>query len=122
MIILRARYAISPRSNNLQVTNACPQSAVDAVLPSYLQEQRHQTVESTLSHSQAMHAAVLRPAPERLALVVEQDAEEAPQQDQRGVGHDGRNEAVRLGPGRDEFREAVAPDVSGYELRSVMVL
>ena len=68
-----------------------------------------------------MHAAVFGPAPEGLALVVEEDAEEAPQQDQRGVGHDGRDEAGRLGPGCDEFREAVAPDIPGWVPISIVI-
>jgi hypothetical protein len=58
-----------------------------------------------------MHAAILRPAPERLTLVVEQDAKQTPQQDQRGVGHDRWDKAFFFCPVGDELREAVAPDV-----------
>lgn len=53
------------------------------------------------------------PAPfsERLADKVEENTERAPQKDERHVQHDGRDEAARNGPRRDELAEPVAPDV-----------
>jgi hypothetical protein len=55
--------------------------------------------------------AVPGPSSERLSLVVEQNAEQTPKQDKRGVGHDGWNVPVGDDPGGDELAEAVAPHV-----------
>jgi hypothetical protein len=42
----------------------------------------------------AMHTTVLAPPAERLALPPEQNAEKTPYSNQRGVGHDWRDEPV----------------------------
>ena len=54
------------------------------------------------------------PSSKRLALIVKQDAEQTPQQHQRSIRHDGRNESRLLHPRCDEFGETVAPDVLVY--------
>jgi hypothetical protein len=46
-----------------------------------------------LECTHAVHAAVLRPAAECLAFPPEEHAEEAPDGDEGGVGHDGGDEA-----------------------------
>ena len=58
-----------------------------------------------------MHAGVPAPLPEFLADKVEQDAKRAPQEDERHVQHDGRDEAIGNGPWGDELAEAVTPNV-----------
>ncbi len=59
--------------------------------------------------SKLVHRAIATPPPERLSLVIEQNAKQAPQRDQTHVGHDGRDEARLDDPRRDEpivFRSA----------------
>jgi hypothetical protein len=46
-----------------------------------------------LECAHAVHAAILGPAAECLAFPPEEDAEEAPDGDESGVGHDGGDEA-----------------------------
>jgi hypothetical protein len=46
-----------------------------------------------LECAHAVHAAILGPATECLAFPPEEDAEEAPDGDESGVGHDGGDEA-----------------------------
>lgn len=58
-----------------------------------------------------MHGRVAGPSSERLALVVEQDAEETPQQHQRPVCHDRWDKSSFFNPRGDEFGETIAPDV-----------
>jgi len=63
------------------------------------------------SHLHGVDLAILGPLPEGLAAEPEQHAEQAPQRDERHVGHDGWDVAGLDGPGGDELAEAVAPDV-----------
>lgn len=58
-----------------------------------------------------MHGRVAGPSSERLSLVVEQDAEETPQQHQRAVCHDWWDKSSFFDPRGNELGEAVAPDV-----------
>ena len=58
-----------------------------------------------------MHAGLATPLAAALADEKEQDAKAAPQEDQRHVEHDRRDEAGADGPRRDELAEAVAPHV-----------
>lgn len=58
-----------------------------------------------------MHTAVLGPSAECLSLVVEENAEQAPKQDKRPIGHDWGNVSTFNDPGSDELAEAVTPHV-----------
>ena len=58
-----------------------------------------------------MYLGIPRPLSERLAEEPEDDARQAPYDQQGHVRHDGRDVAALDGPWRDELREAVAPDV-----------
>lgn len=68
-------------------------------------------VRNLLWHSHPVHRAVLGPSPERLPLVVEENTKQAPEQNKRGIGHDGGDEAISDGPIGDELAESVAPHV-----------
>lgn len=61
-----------------------------------------------------VHIAVLAPSSERLAFVVEENTEETPQQDKRGVCHDRRNEPISDRPIGDELAEPISPHVLVY--------
>lgn len=78
--------------------------------------------EQNQKYLHAVHVAVLGPPSERLAVVVEDDAAQAPKKDERAVGHDGRNVSRLLNPWRDELGETVSPDVlidrDGYHERA----
>lgn len=54
-----------------------------------------------------MHVAVLRPASERLAEEVENDSAQAPEQNERSVGHNGRNEAILWSGPRCDLKEGM---------------
>lgn len=58
-----------------------------------------------------MDGIIASPLAEGLALVIEQDAESAPEEDEGHVEHDGRHIAGGDDPGGDEFTEAVAPQI-----------
>ena len=58
-----------------------------------------------------MQGRVPRQPPQALAPEVEEDAKAAPEEDERHVQHDGRQETASNGPRRDEFRKSIAPDV-----------
>ncbi len=58
-----------------------------------------------------MDFAILRPSPERLAFVPEQNSEQAPNRRQGHVRHDRRNVARFNDPWCDELTKTVASDV-----------
>ena len=58
-----------------------------------------------------VYIAVLAPPSKCLALVVEQDAKQTPQENERRVRHDGRDETIRNDPVSDKLAEAVAPHI-----------
>lgn len=58
-----------------------------------------------------MNGIIASPFAEGLALVIEQDAESAPKEDEGHVQHDGRNIAVGDDPGGDKLAETVAPQI-----------
>ena len=58
-----------------------------------------------------VHRAVLRPSSEGLPKIVERDAEQAPESDKTHVRHDRRDVSRLQYPWRDEFSEAVTPNV-----------
>lgn len=59
----------------------------------------------------SMDGAVPRPSPECLALVIEQDAEKAPEQNQGRIRHDWWNVSISDDPIGDELAESVSPNV-----------
>ena len=63
------------------------------------------------STSHVMHVTMLCPFPESLPIIEKQDPEQAPEGNQGHVGHDGWHVPAGNDPWRDEFGEAVAPDV-----------
>ena len=58
---------------------------------------------TTLSHLHAVNTAVLGPSPEGLAEVEEDDTAQAPEQNQRGVGHDRGDVSALDDPWSDEL-------------------
>ena len=58
-----------------------------------------------------MNLAVLAPPPERLSVVVEQNAKQAPHENQSPVCHDWRDISISGTPGGDELAEPITPDI-----------
>lgn len=62
-------------------------------------------------HSHSVDTIIPSPSPKGLAFEPEQNPEQTPKDGQSHVSHDGFHEATLFNPRRDEFREAVAPQV-----------
>ncbi len=61
--------------------------------------------------SHLMHTTILRPPAHPLAKEVKYHTKRAPQEDQAHIQHDRRDIPISNDPRRDEFAEAISPNV-----------